>query len=188
MSQIHPEYIELAQIVEQAELIVVATPSDPAHRTEIVSILPPGSKFEGKNDPPYSDDAEFDPDVDVNVNVEGQGRLDRNYPPFSRMWHGFAVSKVLKGDASLAGTSIETRAADDDIHLGGHRLYYIQGIGESPICETYAPSARPGDTDARILFIYALPDSTGYEFVAEGAVEVLAKRADVEGLIGQGSA
>jgi hypothetical protein len=180
MTQIHPEYIDLAQIVEQAELIVVATPTDPPHRTEIVSILPPGSEFEGKNDPPYSDDAEFDPDVD------GQGRLDRNYPPFSRMWYGFAVSEVLKGETSVAGASIETRAADDGTHLGGHQLYYIQGIGESPICETYAPSARPGADDARILFIYALRDGTGYEFVAEGAVEVLAKRADVESLIPQG--
>lgn len=181
MTQIHPEYIDLAQIVEMARVIVVATPTDPPHRIEAVSILPPGSQFEGKNDPPYADGADYDPE-----GPQG-GRLDRNYPPYSRYWRGYTVGEVLRGDAALAGTTVEARSADDGMHLGGHSLYYIEGIGESPICETYEASGRPGPTDPQILFLYALEDGSGYEFVAEGAIEVTAKRADVESLIVQGA-
>jgi hypothetical protein len=180
MTQIHPEYIELAEIVEWAQVIVVAAPADPPHRTEVVSILPPGSEFEGKNDPPYHDGFEYDPETPP------EGRLDRNYPPYSRFWRAFTVRDVLKGEAALAGTTIEARNANDGIHLGGHQSYYIQGIGESPIVETYEPAERPGATDTQILFLHTLSDGTGYEFVAEGAVETLAKRADVEALIAQG--
>lgn len=177
MTQIHPEYIELAEVVEWAQVIVVATPADPPHRTEVVSILPPGSEFEGKNDPPYHDGFEYDPETPP------EGRLDKNYPPYSRFWQAFVVSEVLKGDAIPAGTRVEARNANDGIHLGGHQSYYIQGIGESPIVETYEASARPEGDEPRLLFVHALTDGSGYEFVAEGAIEVVAKRADVEALI-----
>jgi len=177
MTQIHYEGIELPEIVEWSKLIVIATPADPDHRIEKVSILPKGSQFEGKNDPPYAPEAEYDPATPE------AGRPDVNYPPYSRHWRIFDVHEVLKGDPAVAGTRIEARGSDDDVHLGSHCLYYIQGIGESPIVEAYQPTGRPGKTDVRILFLYVLEDGSGCEFVAEGAEEVVAMRGAVEALI-----
>lgn len=177
MTQVHPEYIELAEVVEWSDVIVIALPADPPHRIELVSILPPGSVFAGKNEPPFHDGFEYDPEM------AEAGRLDRNYPPYSRYWGRFTVREVLKGAAPGAGAIIESRGADDGTHLGGHRLYYIQGIGESPICETYASTDPPGPGDPHILFLRTLADGAGYEFVAAGSVEGLARRADVEALI-----
>lgn len=178
MTQVHPEFVDLTEIAARSGLVLVATPATPPARIELVSILPPGSQFEGKNVPPFASEASSS-DGD-------QPRLDRNYPPYSRHWQAFEVSEVLKGDPALAGFGVEVRGADDATHFRGHVCYYVQGIGESPICETYRPSERPGLEEGRILFLCALPEGAGYEFVAQDSFEGLSRKLEVVELLAAG--
>ena len=102
MTRTHYETISLEMVVNASQLILVAQKLDPFVRHETVSILPEGSLFTGKNDPPYYEPPYHDPEADKN-------QREKNYPPFHRTVYRFEVEKELYNDTgdAVVGKNIQ---------------------------------------------------------------------------------
>lgn len=151
-SEVFYRELDLPAVVERANLVVMAERAQPFTTTSEISIVPEGRK----------------PDAD-------------KYPPYSRVKTRWVVREVLKSRGPLApGSVLEIDAAHWDSDLGGHRLYYVEGISESPIYTRYKGTV----TDAPAKAILFLSGREGaLQFVVQGALEAVAKRDEVRRLI-----
>lgn len=86
MTLTHDENISLEMLVRSSQLILVVQKMEPFIRHEKVSIIPAGSMFSGKNNPPYYEPPYNDPEFDKN-------QKEKNYPPFNRAVYHFKVIK-----------------------------------------------------------------------------------------------
>jgi hypothetical protein len=124
----------------------------------------------------------------------GKDNKNQEAPAFVRVQTRCEVQRALTAaGAELVGKTIEIDGANWQDTLAMHKIYYLEGIGESPIYERYQP-ADPADAQAReaepkdapfIVFLRreAQDGKTGFAFVVEGAVERLKNRAAIEELL-----
>jgi len=145
--------VTLAQVVEGADAIVVATPADPPRRTATFPV-------KGKPEEPFSYA------VQRYVVVE--------------IAHEAGTSKSQK-PALTGGATIEVYGANLQGQLHVHELYVAQGVSKSPIYSRYEPTPATddaADADARrVLLIRRGQDLHGkpaWKFVVDGAVERMA--------------
>lgn len=161
-TQLVPSEVSLDEVVQRSNLIVLAVPDTPEVVNEKVAL-------------PARDGGAAP-------------------PPFSRPVYRFVVKAVLHqatGDvvapADYApGAHLEVDAAEVETLFEAHRSYYVDGVGESPIIESYRPKKAP--SAERILFLTALkpPKPVGrplsLRFTVAGAVERPELRKQVEKL------
>lgn len=179
MTMIHHENIPLEMLVRSSQLILVVQKSDPFVSHETVSILPEGSKFAGKNSPPYYEPPYSDPDADKN-------QTKKNYPPFNRMVYHFKVVKELfnSTEKPVAGKKIQVVAADDGQRLNLHKMYYLAGKRKSPVFLTYEPSFTMETIEkTKEFIIFANPYGSRYVFSCEDAHEKLDTKKAIKKLI-----
>jgi hypothetical protein len=167
MTQVHFESVSLEDMVRRSDLIVVVQKLDPFAVLDSVSILPKGSEFEGRNEPPY-----YEPPY---VGASSEPLLDKNYPPFVWQSYRFRVVEVLfeAGGAVKGGDTLLVAEAHAGRQLSLHRNYYLRGFRKSPICDRYETKLGPlGDEEGPqelILFVDRAQD--GYELAMFGAYE-----------------
>jgi hypothetical protein len=95
------------------------------------------------------------------------------YPPFSYVIRHLVVEERLRGALADVGETIDVLSPETDNELESHRAYYLQGMGESPIYESYAPSVPVGKRDKRwIAFVRSREDGR-FEDAVIGAAEGL---------------
>lgn len=181
MTRTHYEILSLEMVVRLSQLILVVEKSDPFVSSETVSILPSGSKFTGRNNPPYYEPPYSDPDADKN-------QTEKNYPPFKQTIYHFRVIKELFNatENSLAGKEIQVVDAADGNRLGLHTMYYLEGLRKSPIFQSYEPSLNMDDPEKiKNLIIFINPYETRYIFSCEDSYESSGEERKVIKLINQ---
>jgi hypothetical protein len=154
--------------------IWLVRPAKPPERVELISILPAGSTYEGRNQLPYfePDDTDLDPGM----------RLDRHYPPYRRVWHRFVVVADIKPAAGVAvGDTLELCEADSRRNESVHRDYYMGGFGRSWAVTCYRASAPIGEDQDRLTF--AVRREGHWSLTVVDAFESADLRADVEKVI-----
>jgi len=86
------------------------------------------------------------------------------YPPFTRIRYRFHVTGKLRepsGD-SLVGKTVLVLPWTDGTDFGGHKSYYLDGIGESPIIDRYETKANLEKDPEFILFISIIENGEIY--------------------------
>ncbi len=180
VTQIHYQKASLEDVVNRSGYILVAKRAAPFITTESISILPEGSHFEGRNDPPYYTPAYHDA-------APGERQEEKNYPPFSRALYAFEVVEVLfpKESAVQAGERISVVEAYSAQKLDLHKMYNLEGMRKSPLYQRYTSSIKLTDTEApesMILFLSRVDGQFGLTY--EDAYESLDQKPRVLELIG----
>ena len=120
----HYDAIALADMVDEASVVLIAKRAVPATTTEMISIVPPGKR----------------------PNPE-------KFPPFSRVKSRWVVVGILKSDKKIArGITLSIDGADWRGRLDLHRRYYVEGVSKSPIYRRYE-GAKIEDQDQVVLFL-----------------------------------
>lgn len=150
----------LVEVVSDSDLVVVAVPADPPTRVIPVDITPKGQT----------------PDA-------------RKWPPYQRVLERFVVREVISDRARNGiivptgapklkpGVVIEVDNAEHGNNLWLHRSYYVDGMSESPIYESYAAEGTTAST-AKILFLQW--QKQGLQFSVLGGYEHVEHRALVD--------
>lgn len=189
-TKVHFQDVSLEEVIASSQVVAVAKPVAPAQTRDSVSVLPDGSEYEGKNQPPY-----FSPPYNDTLDAPS---LSRNYPPFRWTWTHVVVTEVLRqeGTAVSVGDTLAIASGDLDRKLDMHRGYHLYGHRKSPIVQRYAPSKGNGvdsdDEDGFIVFLHHKTDvdeltrragggegTRRWEFTVRGARESLRKRKQI---------
>jgi hypothetical protein len=121
---VHYEAIALADMVEQASLVLVAKRAVPATMSEEISIVPPGKQ----------------PDP-------------QKFPPFTRVKSRWVFVEALKSDRKITpGRTLEIDSAHWQTQLELQRRYYVEGVSKSPIYRRYKGAKVEGQAQV-ILFL-----------------------------------
>lgn len=121
----------------------------------------------------------------------GKDKKGQEAPAFVRVQTRCEVQRALTAaGAELVGKTIEIDGANWQDTLSMHKVYYLEGMGISPIYERYHPAERPDpqaleEESKGAPFIVFLrrevyEKKAGFAFVVEGAVERLKNRAAIE--------
>jgi hypothetical protein len=122
-SERHTE-VPLAQVVEDAHLIVLARPAEPSFRLVSVDITPKGQ------------------------------RPGPQWPPFQYRVQRWVVEELLTpSDAVKPGDTLEVSPADWTYRLTVHRKYHVEGVNKIGLYEVYRPAPVPPDEPRRLLFL-----------------------------------
>ncbi len=97
--------------------------------------------------------------------------------PYVRIQQRFVVREVLKGDQALAGKKLEVDIADYEGHKTVYEKYYFEGVRKIPIYRTYEPSTQPKGPRS-IVFLVSRGER--WEFTAQGAIEGVSRRTEIE--------
>lgn len=134
-SQTHLRPLSLVEVVNDSDVVVVAVPADPPTRVIPIDITPKGQT----------------PDA-------------RKWPPYQRVLERFVVREVISDRARNGiivptdapklkpGLVIEVDSAEHGNDLWLHRSYYVDGMSESPIYESYDAKGTTAST-SKILFL-----------------------------------
>lgn len=128
----------------------------------------------------------------------GKDKKGQDAPAFVRVLTRCEVQRALTAaGAELVGKTIEIDGANWQDTLAMHKIYYLEGIGESPIFDRYEPAdqstaaarsaaqaAEPKDAPF-IVFLRreSYEGKHGLAFVVEGATERVKNRAAIEELL-----
>ena len=172
---VHVRSASLQQIVDDADLIVLARPADPATRTEEIDITP-----------------------------EGQAPDPAKYPTYHRVVSRYRVLEVLAPRAETPGRHqplspeeartrmgrvIEVLPAHDRSNLDLHRRYYVDRISKSPSRRRYKPTQlTDGAGEPVILFLRAPDDDGRFSLVVGRAMEGAGAREEVTRLLSRDQA
>lgn len=162
LSQIHYQIISLKELMERSEFVLVVKLAKPSQRQIQVPI--------------------------------GKDRRNQEAPAFVRVQTRCEVLRALAPagttGAELVGKTLEIDGANWQETLAMHKIYYLEGIGESPIYDRYEPADRAGaqtqepePKDAPFIVFLRREGKSGFAFAAEGAVERLKNRAAIEELL-----
>lgn len=157
----------LATLVAASTHILVARHLDPPFRVQLVPV--PGG-------------------------AEGNGTSGAGTPAsYRRTWSRFEVLEVLKlavrpappghpaRDGTAAGAHIDVREADADSRFDLHAAYERHGFSATEEHRRHTPAAPVADGDDRIIF--CVRSGGAMQFTVDGAVEGLAARPAIEGLL-----
>jgi hypothetical protein len=103
------------------------------------------------------------------------------YPPFTRIRYRFQVTGKLRepsGD-SLVGKTVLVLPWTDGMDFGGHKSYYLDGIGESPIIDRYETKANLEKDPEFILFISIIENGEVYFRAYDSMDNIEAVREDI---------
>ncbi len=179
MTQTHYENISLEMVVKSSKLILVVQKRDPFITNEIISILPEGSIFSGKNNPPYYEPPYHDSEFDKN-------QTKKNYPPFDQTVYHFKVVKELfnSTEASLVGNNIQVLEADNDSRLDLHKMYYLEGRRKSPVYPVYQSALKIEDFEkVKSLIIFVDSHKSRYILCCRNSYERISNLQKVNKLI-----
>lgn len=179
VTQIHYQEVSLEDVVNRSGYIFVAKRATPFVTTELISILPKGSDFIGKNDPPYYSPPYHDP-------APGERQEAKNYQPFTRVLYAFEIAEVLfpeKADIQV-GERISVMQAYNAQKLDLHKMYNLEGKRKSPLYQRYAASVNLMDEDVpESLILFVSQPGGRFEFAFEDAYETHENKARVLKLI-----
>lgn len=125
----------------------------------------------------------------------GKDQKGQDAPAFVRVLTRCEVQRALTAaGAELVGKTIEIDGANWQDTLAMHKIYYLEGIGESPIFDRYEPAdqkAQPAPQAAEpkdapfIVFLRreSYEGKSGLAFAVEGATERVKNRAAIEELL-----
>jgi len=150
----------LAEVIASSDVVVVAVPADPPTRLIAIDITPKGQRPDAKK-----------------------------WPPYTRVLQRFVVREVLSDRARngivVPATSpklkpdvvIEVDSATNGSDLWLHRSYYVDGMSESPIYESYVAEGTSTST-TKILFLQHQPQ--GLQFAVVDGFEHIEHRSLVD--------
>ncbi len=158
-SQVMLLKMPLVELAAQSDVVVVAHPATPPTVTRTIDITPAGQKPNPQKWPPF-------------VWTDARWVVDEVL--FSGNRFGLAVP----ADAAHAkpGDTIVVEGATTSSSLHLHRDYYVDGMSESPIYDSYNAQGTTSSS-SRILFLRR--QNTGFAETVTGAVEWLEHRAEV---------
>jgi len=109
------------------------------------------------------------------INVKG--KLLKKCPPFNKYLHNYKVMEELYNNTgkSLLNKNIKVSSATYELDLEAHRMYYIDGIMESPIYFAYNPGFDLYEKNTVIIFINKVNDSEEYRYTYSFSYESLDK-------------
>lgn len=176
-SRIYHQGVALEQVVQRADVVVVAVPADPPTRSAPVDITPSGQKKNAATWPPYT--RTWSRWVVQEILFDAQKETPKKA---LRVGLRGAVGLQAGLQAGLqVGAVVEVDDADHTAQLELHKKYYVEKISKSPIYERYVvngESAQP----ARLLLL-ARESPAGLRFVVDGAAELLEHRDAIAALL-----
>jgi len=178
MMQNKYENVSLDLLIEKADLVAIVSAQDTYVEFENISILPPGSEFTGKNEPPY-----FYP---LYHDENPQDQLNRNYLPYSSPKMMVNVNEVLFDSSGevTPGEGLTYHGADSGLLLELHRKYHLEGKRRPALLKNYRSSDQnfsPIFCDQFIVFL--IKTTTGWEEVVGNAAESMKSLDDVNKLL-----
>lgn len=174
VSRVHFEENSLERLILTSSNILLVSKAASFSTNTMMSILPKGSQYEGKNnepfyEPPYSD-------------YDASPQLDKNYPPFRVNEHHFKVVSVLKNSSENLheNNEITVVEAHTGAQLSLHRRYYMEGIRKSPIYSSYKPSIDIDSLSSHDIFIIFIDEYENiYQYSAINAYERLELKDEI---------
>ena len=168
-------FISLETVVMDSSAILLAVKDNPFTSTKKVSILPKGSIFEGRNEPPYFHPPHSDREAEKEL-------LNRNYVPFQRKFFHFAIKEVLYNEIAIQEDRIKISQADFRKNLSLHEGYHLYGKRKISLHEVYRPPSDLDldESDEVIIFI-----NENLEFTYGNAFETTDKLSTIKELISQ---
>ena len=170
---------DLERVVEMSNLIIIAEKEFPFETTEMVSILPEGSNYEGKNDPPYF----YPPHNDKDLEIE---RLNRNYAPYTCRLLNVKVKEVLldRERSVKTGEVISIKEGQSSMRLSLHKMYNLEGKRKIPIFYFYdSPLSYETRLNYNPLIIFIRASQNGFELTAAESFDSLNLLEQVKGLL-----
>ncbi len=158
-SQVMLQKVSLAELAAQSDVVVVAHAATPATVTHTIDITPAGQQPHPQKWPPF-------------VWTDERWVIDEV------LYSGNRFGLVVPADAAHAkpGETIVVEGATTQSSLYLHRAYYVDGMGESPIYDSYNAKGTTASS-SRILFLRR--QGTGFAQTLTGAVEWVEHRAEV---------
>jgi hypothetical protein len=158
-SQVMLQQVSLAQLAAQSDVVIVAHPATPPTVTHTVDITPAGHAPNPQKWPAF-------------VWTDSRWVVDEV------LFSGNRFGLVLPPDAAQAkpGSTIVVEGANTASSLYLHRAWYVDGMGESPIYESYA---APGATASSSRILFLRRQGAGFAEALMGAVEWVEHHADV---------
>ncbi len=179
MNQVFHQNISLEQLIEESTYILIAKKTDPFITSEKISILPDGSKFENKNNPPYYEPPYHNSDLSKNK--------ERNFPPYIKTAYNFKIKEILhSGRVELKNNLISVDEASSNFKLDLHKGFYLNGMRKSPIMESYESSLdynKYESSDELIIFLSYRLKPFKLKFVVENAYESVDLKEKIVNLI-----
>jgi hypothetical protein len=158
-SQVMLQQVSLAQLAAQSDVVVIAHPATPPTVTHTVDITPAGQKPNPQKWPPF-------------VWTDARWVVDEVLFSGNR----FGLEVPADAAQARAGDTIVVEGANTQSSLYLHRMYYVDGTGESPIYDSYAAQGTT-TSSSRILFLSR--QGAGFAQTMNSAVEWIEHRASV---------
>jgi hypothetical protein len=172
---VHVRAASLQQIVDDANLIVLARPADPATRTEVIDITPEGAAPDPEKYPAYRRVVSRYRVLDV---LSPREETPGQHQPLS-----------AEEARTRLGRIIEVLPAHDHQSLDLHRRYYVDLISKSPIRLRYKPRSLTDEAGAPVILFLRAPDDVGrFSLVVGRAMEGAGARPEVERLLNRDQA
>ena len=107
------------------------------------------------------------------------------YPHHKRVTYRFTILSILyAADAIITDIDVIVHLANDDAYFELYRLYYVEGIDESPDLIGFDTDLDLYSADEFIIFVNKIPDTTGeYKFTVENAFLLTEEKEKVEELL-----
>lgn len=158
-SQVMLISLPLADLVDQSDAIVIAHPATPPTVTRTIDITPEGQAPNPQKWPPFV-------------------WTDLRYVVDEVLFEGNRFGVPLTADAPklIKGATITVEGANTASTLWLHRSYYVEGMSESPIYESYRATGKTA-SPARVLFLRR--HGGGFIEPVIGAQEWIEHRAEV---------
>jgi hypothetical protein len=111
------------------------------------------------------------------------------YPPFIKIMYYYQVTGILyKQDSSLSiGKEISVENANSESNLRLHRMYYLEGIGKSPIHDRYRSDVDIDDVKKGkvILFLRKAEKNGSFKYTVDFAYERDSRKSKIVRMIGK---
>jgi hypothetical protein len=111
----------------------------------------------------------------------------KKYPPYSHILHNYRITGILyTKDPSLSiGQELIVKEAYFSSNLKLHKMYYLEGIGKSPIHQRYQTKLDLFDlkNDKLILFLNTTEKKNMFTYAAEFSYEDYSKETEIKNII-----
>ena len=154
-----------ADLIHQSDTVLIVEGLSPFDDTRMVSILPPGSDYEGKNDPPYYNPPYRDAAPD--------DQLRNNYPPFQvNRWHVKVIDTLYTNDKDIEiAPFLFVEPGNTASKLSLYRRYYLQGHRKSPIYHRYQSQWPTQPETGQQFIVFLRQVDAQWELTIEDAIE-----------------